>query len=176
MAEQTCESKAVSPDVLARVGLRSADAALSRARAHELLASFQALRHSLANALVSSRASSVAPEKLEEIDGAFRAFDTDGSNTLSYDELTGALGSLGIESEVSHSLPGFLIRPGASCVTHTCAKEEPVCAGGALRHEICRSIISQNHVADLPARACRILMKSGRAWPMSRTSSRTSGS
>lgn len=42
----------------------------------------------------------VTPEKLEEFESAFRAFDKDYSNTLDTDELTGALRSLGVAEQV----------------------------------------------------------------------------
>ncbi|GAA5865515.1 hypothetical protein JCM1840_001425 [Sporobolomyces johnsonii] len=52
------------------------------------------------NQVVARRATTATPEQLEEWESAFRAFDKDGSNALDLDELSGALGSLGI-SEVN---------------------------------------------------------------------------
>ncbi|GAA5962747.1 hypothetical protein JCM21900_001185 [Sporobolomyces salmonicolor] len=52
------------------------------------------------NQAVARKATTATPEQLEEWESAFRAFDKDGSNSLDLDELSGALGSLGI-SEVN---------------------------------------------------------------------------
>lgn len=45
----------------------------------------------------------ITPEQLEEFESAFRAFDKNESNTLDFDELAGALSSLGIEQSVRFS-------------------------------------------------------------------------